>query len=158
MFIGADGSLSFYSLHEDTNTSANNSMALGSSFQMIFEETVRISKSKKYTLNQMQYVPSKNMLIAIIDDVIMAYDVVTLQLITQILDTKGISRFSYHEESCVLVCSIKKKVMVYTFSGAGFVSHSFLSLFSFIVNMIMMIVNHSNTTSTPTQSLTMPLL
>ena len=122
MFIGADGSLSFYSLHEDTTMNTNDSMALGSSFQMIFEDTVRISKSKKYSCNYMQFVPSKHMLIAIIDDVIMSYDVISLQLITQILDTKGVSKFNYHEESGILVCNIKKKVMVYTFSGAGFVS------------------------------------
>lgn len=92
-------------------------------FRCVFEDTLTLnpSKARKHALSSMKIVDKWKVLIGIVDDCIMVYDIGNLQCIGQLLDTKGCQLFSVHEPSSLLCVVNKKKITLYNWKGSGFI-------------------------------------
>ena len=72
-------------------------------------------------MSSIKIVDKWKVLVGIVDDSIMVYDIGNLQCIGQLLDTKGCQLFSIHEPSSLLCVTNKKKITLYKWKGSGFI-------------------------------------
>lgn len=80
------------------------------------------------TSNLLQVVESWRLLIGIMDGVIVAYDLSSLQQVGYLPETKGCVLFSVHDKGSTLVVGSKKKISIYLWQGTGFVLRKDISL------------------------------
>jgi tetratricopeptide (TPR) repeat protein len=121
VFIGtSEGHLLSYACNA-VNGGNNEDGSKQTQFQMVFEDTLKASKARKNSLSQMKVVENWKVLVGIVDDVIMVYDINNFQCISQLLDTKGCQMFSLHEPSSMLCVTNKRKITLYSWQGSGFI-------------------------------------
>ena len=84
-------------------------------------ETIRKAPKDRKPVSQLTCVDSWRVVIGIMDGMVMAYDSQTLQLLSQLLDTKGCHLFAVQERSSLLVVANKKKISLYQWQDSGIV-------------------------------------
>ena len=87
----------------------------------VLVETIRKAPKDRKPVSQLTCVDSWRVVIGIMDGMVMAYDSQTLQLLSQLLDTKGCHLFAVQERSSLLVVANKKKISIYQWQDSGIV-------------------------------------
>lgn len=118
LFVGTqEGQLLSYAYNAGSSSGGSTAPQL----RAVYEDTLKSSKARKHALSVMKVVENWKVLVGIVDDVIMVYDVNNFQCISQLLDTKGCTNFSVHETSSLLCVSNKRKITLYSWQGSGFI-------------------------------------
>ena len=73
-------------------------------------------------------IDSWRVLIGIIDGIITVYDINTLQVLCQLIETKGCTMFSVSERNSLLAVLNKKKLTLYLWRGTNFIIRKELNL------------------------------
>jgi hypothetical protein len=84
-------------------------------------DTIRKAPKDRKPVTQLTCLESWRVVIGIMDGMIMAYDSQTLQLLSQLLDTKGCHLYAVHERTSLLVVANKKKISIYLWQDSGIV-------------------------------------
>ena len=118
LFVGTqEGQLLSYAYNGGSSSGGSTAPQL----RVVYEDTLKSSKARKHALSVMRIVDNWKVLVGIVDDVIMVYDVNNFQCVSQLLDTKGCTNFSIHESSSLLCVSNKRKITLYSWQGSGFI-------------------------------------
>lgn len=114
LFAGtSEGTLVMYDCRPDT--------VANRSFGCTLLDTIRKQPKEKKPVTSLTIAESWGLLLGIMDGMVVAYNLQTLQQASQLPESKGCSHFSIHERSSLLVVASKKKITCYVWQGTGFI-------------------------------------
>lgn len=113
LFVGTgDGQLLLYDCRPNTQNG---------SYTLALKDNIRKASKDRKPVSNLILVESWRVLIGIMDNMVMAYDSHSFQILSQLLDTKGCHLFAVHERSSLLVVANKKKLSIYMWQESGLV-------------------------------------
>lgn len=89
-------------------------------FKCISTENIRKSARDKKPVSSLRVIQNWRIVMSIVDGMVTTFDINSCQPISQLTDTKGCTLYTVHETSSLLFVALKRKLLVFQWTGAGF--------------------------------------